>query len=189
MNYSSGVYEFIHFPGEKEDVFCFVSMGVNSIMKTIEYTQLENIVVSKSHPLLNKSIFNLGFGNYTDNGNEIIDDVVSNNGDVFKVFNTVLKTIPVFFNYHENCAIMVRGSDSKSSFANKCKITCKKRCINECKNVNRRINIYKNYINKNFELLCITYKIYGGVSTPSRITIFDRYELKNNYDTVFLIKK
>lgn len=189
MNYNAETYQFIHYPSEKEDAFYFVSVGEKIIVKTIAYTQLEYFAVHKEHPLFNKRFFNLGFGDDSDSNHEIIDNVVSNNGDVFKVFNTVLKTVPIFFNHHRDCAIMIRGSDSNNDYEKNCRPTCKKKCTSLCKNVNRRINIYKSYINKNYELLSGDYNFYGGIINHSGITMFTVYELKNNYDFVTITKK
>lgn len=189
MNYSSEVYQLIHLPGEHKDFFEFISIGENKIVKSIEYTELIGFRIIGAHPLYNKQIFNLGFGNFISIDRDIDDGVLSNNGDVFKVFNTVLITVPLFFQNHKDAAIMVMGSDSGPEFVNSCRKSCKRFCNNECKKKDRRINIYKKYIEKHFGVLCLDYDFFGAVKNDSGFTLYSDYEIKNSYNCIFIIKK
>nr|WP_233244156.1 hypothetical protein [Brumimicrobium oceani] len=69
--------------------FIFESKGVRTIVKAIEYSFIRNISGRK--------VYNLGFGDFNEKSGLLIDDINSNNGDMRKVFNTVLNTIPIFF--------------------------------------------------------------------------------------------
>jgi len=55
----------------------------------------------------------LGFGDYYAKNDHFVDDVNSNNGDMRRVFNTVLSTIPKFFKTKPKAGIWVQGSDRK----------------------------------------------------------------------------
>jgi hypothetical protein len=79
-----------------------------------------------------------------------MDDIHTNNGDVFKVFNTVLITIPMFFENFNNAILMVQGSDGRPAFIENCQSTCRKQYVDACKNFNRRINIYRHYVDRNY---------------------------------------
>lgn len=56
--------------------------------------------------------YNLGFGDYDQSGNEILDLVVSDNKDADKVLATVAATAVDFFKRHRNCGIIFEGSTS-----------------------------------------------------------------------------
>ncbi len=73
----------------KKVQYLFESNGNKSIIKAIEYTPL-----TKRE---GRIIYNLGFGDYNEENGEIFDDSNSNNGDMRKVFATVLNTVPEFF--------------------------------------------------------------------------------------------
>jgi len=157
----------------------FVSEGSKSIVKVISYDQVG---------ILNdKKVFNLGFGDYDIISGVLDDASTSDNGDVYKVFNTILSTIPKFFESFRKDIIMVEGSDSTTDFTENCILTCRKKCLsaNQCKNQNRRINVYRNYVNKNFEDLKLTYTFYGGLKNEHTI---EMYLPGKKYDSVFVIK-
>ncbi|OJV97631.1 MAG: hypothetical protein BGO52_09615 [Sphingobacteriales bacterium 44-61] len=65
--------------------FLFESVGQNKILKAIQYT---NVMKFK-----NRDVYNLGFGDYDMRTGAINDEINSNNGDVYTVFNTVLSTV------------------------------------------------------------------------------------------------
>lgn len=100
----------------------FISSGNRDIVKVIEYLYVS--------PLGNRKIFNLAFGDYIMEEDGRIDDTTeSNNGDAYKVFNTVLNTIPSFFSNFPNDIIMVTGSDSTQEYIDNCKKNCKKNAL------------------------------------------------------------
>lgn len=161
--------------------YLFVSHGETDIDKIIQYQYVGKIN--------NKPIFNLGFGDYYENTTQIIDNIVSNNGDVYTVFNTVLSTIPELFNMHPNAIIMVRGSDSGSKFIQSCRQTCKKNCQPHCKKENRRITIYREYINKNYDSLNKEYTFFGNSGLAENQVGIENYRAGEKYTSIFVIKK
>ncbi|MBX2828342.1 MAG: hypothetical protein KTR22_09270, partial [Flavobacteriaceae bacterium] len=96
--------------------FLFESKGQRSIIKVIEYTP----VYRKD----GRTIFNLGFGDFIEETGKFLDDVNSNNGDMWKVFRTVLNTVPKFFREHNDGAIWVQGSDGGANYKTECRPNC-----------------------------------------------------------------
>jgi hypothetical protein len=170
--------------------FLFVSEGVRSVVKAIEYRHIfEMNGFPDGHPLNGRQVFNLGFGDYDILNDHNEDSVLTENGDARKVFNTVLHSIPKFFEDHKNIVLMVQGSDGTDEFIDNCRKSCRKKCTDVCRNANRRINIYKNYVNKNFSSLDIDYQFFGGVKTSPKEIYIEEYIVNKNYDSVFLIKR
>ena len=161
--------------------FFFISKGKADIVKIVQYLYVQDLNGTK--------VYNLGFGDYDLEKDIILDDINTNNGDVYKVFNTVLSTIPVFFKNYKHALLMVRGSDGRPAFVESCKITCSKNCVNDCKNFNRRISIYGAYINKNIEILEFEYQFLGGIKKQVQQMVIERYEPGKKYDSVLLFKK
>ncbi len=106
-----------------------ISKGEQDVVKAIQYSFVQKII--------GKNVFNLGFGDYDIERDLILDNVNTNNGDTYKVFNTVLSTIPTFFEKFNLDIIMVQGSDGRPEFIEQCKLGCLKKCILECKNYNK----------------------------------------------------
>ncbi len=162
--------------------YLFESNGITSIIKAIEYAPFK-----KQN---GKTLYNLGFGDYDLSNKTITDDVNSNNGDMRKVFSTVLDTVPLFFKTHKDDAIWIQGSDSSNSFVDDCKKNCRKACdlnVVVCKNFNRRIKIYRYYINKNFTRLIKEYIIFGYTNEEKPNLI--QYIPENEYIGVLIFKK
>lgn len=161
--------------------YFFISIGEKQIIKVVQYTY----VGLKE----NKHTYNLGFGTYFPDKNIIHDEEISSNGDHYKVFNTVLSTIPDFFQHYPQAMLMVQGSDSSIEYPKKCRPTCRKKCVPpNCKNAHRRINIYKSFVNTNLEYLSSQYEFWGGKQVDNNYMIIEQYQVINNYDSVFLIK-
>ncbi len=59
-----------------------VSIGKRDIIKSVEFT-----------PTLKSNVYNLAFGDTLPNG-ELDDTTVSNNGDIIKIFATVIDILP-----------------------------------------------------------------------------------------------
>ena len=150
-------------------------------MKAIQYSFVQE--------LNGKNIYNLGFGDYDFESDIIVDDINTNNGDAYKVFKTVLSTIPIFFENYSSNILMIQGSDGRPEFIEQCRLACKKKCINECKNYNRRITIYCSYINKNYERLSADYHFFGGIKNQEQQTLIEPYQTYKGYDLVFLLQK
>lgn len=163
--------------------FLFISTGTQDIIKAVQYNYVGNYK--------NKRVFNLGFGDYDIEADTVDDEVNTANGDVYKVFNTVLNTFPSFFEAFPNEIVVVSGSDSKPEFIKKCKTSCTKNCkVEECKNANRRIGIYQGYINKNFDKLLTDFQFYGGYPCPEnpQKTLLESYKVNKKYQSVFVSK-
>lgn len=162
--------------------FFFVSEGECHIIKAVQYIFIMELQGMK--------VYNLGFGDYDLKTGSIIDDPVSNNGDPYKVFNTVLNTIPHFFSVYPDAFMIVWGSDSTQEFQKNCHISCKKRCLpTVCKNAHRRINIYRNYVNKNYEPLTSEFELLGGLTTVENQLLTELYIKGKNYYSVLMRKK
>lgn len=180
MNNFENCYEVREERSEKNIKFFFISKGQNDIIKAIQYSFVQ---------ILNrKNVYNLGFGDYEIENDLIIDNVNTNNGDAYKVFNTVLRTIPIFFETYTTAILMVQGSDGRPEFIDNCKLTCTKNCDEECKNFNRRIGVYRRYVNRHYEQLIIDYQFFGGYKNEKEQTIIEEYVPEQQYDSVFLIK-
>ena len=158
----------------------FVSRGKVDIIKVIEYQYIGDFL---GYPL-----YNLGFGDYDSFTDSVIDESNSNNGDIYPIFHTVLSTIPDFFEIFPGAMLMVKGSDSTPEFEENCKKDCNRKCADKCKKLNRRINIYTGYVNKNLDALRKEYVLKGTLYTTNRMLIVE-YEMNKKYSSVFLRKK
>ncbi len=158
--------------------YFFETRGKRKILKAVQY--------SKMKIKNNETFYNLGFGDYNLENKSISDKENSNNGDVRIVFNTVLSTIPKFFQDNPDFPIYFQGSDSKASFEKECRNTCSKNCTQICKNKNRRIRIYTYFLDKNFKHFLKDYVFYGF---DDELKIFVEYVPKNNYTAILIYKK
>jgi len=165
--------------GTRKVRFLFESIGKESIVKAIEYSPIKTSQGT--------TIFNLGFGDYIDDKEGISDDINSNNGDMRRVFSTVLSTVPIFFSSTSNSALWVQGSDSDDTFRAKCILNCTKNCSDICKNQGRRIKAYRYYVDKNFTELCKEY-IFFGLSVDDGTTLV-QYVPGSNYQGILIYKK
>jgi len=164
---------------ENRTLYFFESEGDKSIIKAIEY-----------YPLIEmngRTVYNLGFGDYVEELGTIVDNVNSNNGDVYIVFNTVLSTVPVFFEKYPDAVIIVSGSDNHEEFIQSCKPQCTKKCNDECKNYQRRIRLYRGFVNKNFKELCKEYVFFGRYKNDPENTF--QYVPDEEYDDILVYKK
>lgn len=140
MNSSGNTYVLQQKTTDSDLTFLFVSKGINDMIKMVQYSFVQK--------LYGKNVYYLGFGDYDMDSEDIIDNIVTNNGDAYKVFNTVLSTISIFFEHYNTAILLVQGSDGGSSFVAQCKKICNKKCVDECRNHNRRISIYRGYVDK-----------------------------------------
>jgi hypothetical protein len=159
--------------------FLFESVGNKKIIKAIEYSEITKI----DH----RPIFNLGFGDYDELTNSIRDDINTNNGDVYCVFNTVLNTIPNFFNLFPDAVIFIRGSDSSDDFFTICKATYIKKCTNACEKMHRRIKLYTYFLDKNFDWIFDEFMVYGRSNMSGEN--FVAYLPKQSYEELLFFKK
>lgn len=85
---------------EEEILFEFTSIGKKGkIKKVVQYVRISD-----------SNYFNLGFGDWNEITGEIEDEVISNNGDLFRVLATVFSTLDVFFRWHPNAVVFLSGS-------------------------------------------------------------------------------
>ncbi len=182
MNLNLDVYTI---KNEEETLrYFFNSDGHENIPKVIEYQYIQ--------PYKKHFIYNLAFGNYDIEKDELLDDVVSNNGDATKVFNTVLSSIPTFFENDTSKMLMVQGSDSTQDFYEACYDKCIKKCERDkCRKFKQRLRIYTNYINANYDELINEYEFYGGVEMSNGQISLIEYKIvdKDNYIGIFITKK
>jgi uncharacterized protein DUF6934 len=82
---------------ESGNRYNFISSGNRSIIKVVEFTPTS------------KNIYNLGFGDLLPDG-EIDDTVKSNNGDIIKVFATVIDILQDFTKINPSFIIAFEGS-------------------------------------------------------------------------------
>ena len=161
--------------------YIFISTGINVIIKAVEFQCIE--------PSQEEQLFNLAFGDFDLATGQFNDLVDSNNGDHYAVLNTVLSTIPAFFERNPNATMMVQGSDSKQEYVDICKITCRKKCGDKCKNTERRISAYRYYVDKNYIALNKKYQFLGGATQFDGTILKEEYVKGKAYDTVFCKKR
>jgi hypothetical protein len=161
--------------------FLFESQGSRNILKAVRYSYVQKFE--------DKNLYNLGFGDYDLETGEIADEANSNNGDAYKVLQTVLSTVPYFFQKNPDAILFIQGSDGTLDFVEKCRETCSRCCGEICKRFNKRITIYRNYVDKNFDHLSLSYWFLGGfISSTTNITV-ERYILGHKYDAILLFRK
>jgi len=82
-------------------LFEFESIGKKgNIKKIVQYTEMSI-----------KGYYNLGFGDYNEQTNEIDDTIVTNNGDGLKVLSTVVSTIYAFTGKYPEAYVFATGSN------------------------------------------------------------------------------
>lgn len=113
--------------------------------------------------LLGKMVYNMALGDYDPLTGALRDNSISNNGDHYRVFQTALSTIPEFLKI-KNAMIHVRGRDS------------------------RRMNVYRAYVEKNYNTLSKDYIFYEGKTIGNHIAI-KFYEKGGGFDSIIFSKK
>lgn len=161
--------------------YYFVSKGKKDIVKTVQYQYVKHF---NGTPL-----FNLGFGDYNLETGVVSDEDVSSNDDQYRVFYTVLNTIPRLFDVYGYVILMVQGSDSRQEFIENCKTNCSRKCNEgDCKKAHRRINIYRNFVDKNFEHLDKEYIFWGGEDLDNQ-NFIEPYKKGKKYNSVLVMRK
>lgn len=174
------VYETNQIEPHPDKIQYFFESNKNEvILKVIEYSVINY--------MNGTPVFNLGFGDYDEENDTFHDDVNSNNGDLYPVFNTVLNTVPLFFTKFPHAVIMVGGSDSHEDFHSICKPICTKKCTDICKNAHRRIKIYRYFVDRDFDELCLEYVFFGRNKLD--VNGFSQYIPKREYDEILVYKK
>lgn len=182
MNPNSTIYTLSESKDENNNYlrYYFISEGKESIIKIIDYQYIQEYE--------QQNIYNLAFGNYDAVNDIVVDDANSNNGDVYTVFNTVLASIPAFFEIFPNDKIIVQGSDGTQGFLEKCKQNCIKNCDDKCRKFNQRLKIYKAYVDKNYDNLIKEYKFYGGFRDEFQNSYLEDYMRNKDYFSVVVEK-
>jgi len=182
MSHFTDTYEIRSKKTERDARFFFLSEGKKNIIKVVLYYY---VMEFEECPL-----YNLALSDYDLTTNSFSIDKTTDNGDTYKVLHTVLATIPCFFSIWQNAMLMVQGSDSTQEFQDNCRLTCKKRCqLAECRNAHRRINIYGNYVNKNFADLAKGYIFYGGTLNIENQLLTEDYIMEKKYRIILLKKR
>jgi hypothetical protein len=178
---SSSSYPVREDKSSSEYRFFFLSKGVKVVVKAVQYTY--------AYKYEDREVYNLGFGDYDHRLDQIKDGIYSNSGDAYKVFATVLSTIPLFFRKFNDDILMVLGSDGGSDFVANCQKTCVKKCSSSCRKFNQRITIYRNYVEKNYSELSRSYWFLGGYLTINNQIVTERYILGRKYDAILMFQK
>jgi hypothetical protein len=162
--------------------FLFVSASQEkAIVKVVQYQYVTNFE--------GRRLFNLGFGDFDMTTGLVSDEAVSGNKDHYRVFNTVLSTIPRFFDAYGDVILMAQGSDSKKEYIEQCRATCSKKCgPDDCKNSHRRINVYRGFVDKHFERLSAQYTFRGGEGIENQ-SLIEPYQIGKKYTAVLVMRK
>jgi hypothetical protein len=111
-------------------------------------------------------------------------------GDIYKVFHTVLSTIPIFLEMHDTAYVIVRASDSDIQFRIDCMKKCSRNCQSGfCRKFERRLKIYRHFVDKYETLLLLNYEILGGVTDIEDFLKFERYKPRFRYDAIMVSRK
>ena len=139
------------------DVYLFVSRGKRDVLKVVQYARIQ--------PLDRGQLYNLGFGDATRDATgqlRVSDNILSQNGDVYRVFQTVLQSLAEFLAHHPRDYVFVRGSDG------------------------RRTNLYRRFVNKHISTLSESYRFYGCYIKDGKIDIQSSYQVGEEYDGVIV---
>jgi hypothetical protein len=179
---ASPTYQAQHQPITETGIkYFFVSKGPSDVIKAVEYYY--------SADFSGRRVYNLGFGDYDIQQDKIDDSINTDNGDPYLVFNTVLNTIPMFFESFGDAAIIVRGSDSTDEFEAICREVCeKKSCEEKCRKRHQRIRTYCAYVSREYDTLIKEYDFFGGLDSENG-TVIERFIKNKKYEFVLLIKK
>ena len=108
---------------------------------------------------MEENLYNLGFGDYDLQSRTVNDTNVSDNGDMIKVLATVISIAVKFLSESPMIYIHVEGSN------------------------NIRTQLYQRIINRNYDYLIRSYKIYGLING-----ILEQYEINKSYESFMIIK-
>jgi len=157
--------------------YFFVAKGRETTIKIIQYIYVQD--------LLGRKLYNMGFGTYDPRTGSILDNLLSNDGNHYRIFHTVLNSVPEFFDIYPGAMLMVQGSDSRQSFINNCKLECKKKCpIDKCRNAHRRISLYKSYVEKNYHIYSQEYVFLGSKTNIEDQIVAESYQFGEKHSTI-----
>lgn len=140
-------------------MFAFVSKGKTDINKLIVYSKIIHpITVPSIGPM---TVFNLAFGDQIKGSFDIDHLVRSNNGDMHQVYNTVMSTVPIFYELYPDTCIFLTGSDQT------------------------RKNIYCRYVSRHFATFSEDYTFFGQLVGSK----FEPFVLRKDYEGVLFLQK
>lgn len=138
---------------EGQLIYTFRSRGKMDIIKVVHYSPI--------YQFLDNPVYNLAFGDQIGSDNYVYSDWTnSNNGDMYKVFQTVLSTIPMFFAQYPKAMLYVSGIDGV------------------------RKEVYRRYINQQYQRLTESYGFYGCYIFDKNVEGIEKYEVGKRYDAI-----
>jgi hypothetical protein len=181
MSQFSDAYKIVEAVDDLGILYFFVSKGKQKIIKIIQYTYVQD--------LFERKLYNLGFSDFDSETSSTLDNHTSNNGDHYRIFHTVLNTIPVFFDRFPDAMIVVKGSDSKETFMMDCMDSCEKNCdIGQCKKAHRRIKLYKSYVERHYNTFMQDYRFFASKEKVEDELIIEGFLKGENYYAILMIK-
>lgn len=82
--------------------------------------------------------------------------------------------------------MIIRGSDNTPQFKSNCKKYCKRKCDKFCRKFNQRIRIYRNYLEKHYDVLCKEYEFSGAYGMG---LLKEPYKQGKNYTSIIITKR
>lgn len=127
------IYEFYQVNEDNPTVFSFNSIGLREIKKIVTFEY--------GYTMHMRNVYNLVLSDEKEDGT-LDAEVESNNGDIFKVLDTVAAILEYFLSITVNTAVYIKGADD------------------------RRINVYQWRITRSLEKYAINYNILGQKYRP-----------------------
>lgn len=171
-------------PDSEVQAYLFLSKGQSTdkdIPKIIQYEYVRDLDY--------RSIYNLGFGDFEVETGKIHDGTMTDNGDVYKIFNTVLSSVPLFYKRYPRDIILVQGSDGRQDFEAECRPNCVKNCTIVCHKFNRRMKLYCNYLSRKIDIFESEYQFLGGIKNIANWFDFEVFIPGKLYDSIMIFQK
>ncbi len=140
-------------------MYAFVSKGITDINKLVVYSKIRHQIKVPSIGLM--TVYNLAFGDQKESSFDIDHFARSNNGDMIQVYNTVISTIPLFFESFPNTCLFLTGSDQT------------------------RKNIYCGYVSRHFATFSKEYTFFGQEEGIK----FVPFERRKSYEGLLFLPK
>ena len=133
-------------------VFKFPSIGKKQLLKQVSFSGMK----------YNPDVYNLALGTVLENGTVNFQDN-SNNGDLVKVFSTVIKCIKIFTDDFPGKIIFFKG------------------------NTVQKTRVYNEIIRRHYDEFSVYFNIFGVNADGSAYTI-DKFDCSKNYSGGFYLK-
>ena len=134
-------------------IFEFTSVGTKPLLKRISFDEIEH----------GTGIYNLALGTVLENGSVNFRDS-TNNGDVVKIFSTIVRCIKIFASSLPGSIIFFSG------------------------NTDQKTRVYNAILRRYCDEFSITFNIFG-VSTIDGNTFVRKFEKSESYSGFYLILK